>query len=62
MASFHLQKKGYKTTDFLFDSVSVNDINGINKAGMTHEIVPVDLVITHVLLHSSSVSKRFLLP
>lgn len=49
-------------TDFLSDILSVNDINGINMVGMNHESVPVVLAITHVLLHSPSVSKRFLLP
>lgn len=49
-------------TDLLVYRIGVKDINDINMAEMNHECVPVDLAITHVLLHSSSVSKRFLLP
>lgn len=61
MAEDTAERNG-RTTDLLFDRLSANDINGINMAGMNHERVPVDLLITHVLLHSSSISKRFLLP
>lgn len=58
----HPKKMKEKATDLLPDRQGVNDINGVRMAGMTHESVPVDQPITHVLLHSSSVSKRFLLP
>lgn len=40
----------------------VKDIKDKNMADINHKRIPVDLTSTHVLLHSSSVSNRFLLP